>query len=194
MKGMDFVLNFYEILSIVSIFRRVKKHSISNQYLIFHLLWEKEITLFFLLVYFWTYLTKFGSEIMIAPCFKYLPSYKDLQVTKPLINKDVEKLRPNKGNRILVYLFDKNLIEKFVDQIDPKEEYDLFIESTDYGFPPNVEVYDLSRKYFLNKLESCKKVICSGGFQLISEAKYLNKEVEVIPLHYEQRMNQLNLG
>lgn len=193
MSEIDLVLNFYEPLSMVSVFRKVIKHSISNQYLFFHKYWRVEKNLSYYLVYVWSHLTKIGSSEVIAPSFRYLPNHKKVRVIKPLINKDIKKLKPTKGKRILVYLFDTCLIEDFIDKIDHDEKYDLFIESTDYVFPSNVKVHTLSRKSFLNKLEKCKKVICSGGFQLISEAKYLKKEIDVIPLHYEQRMNKLNL-
>jgi uncharacterized protein (TIGR00661 family) len=96
----------------------------------------------------------------------------------------------------LVYLIEEHSIDKFIGYANKHKEHHFIIFTEDKfvkKYPTNVERFGLNEKQFLSKLKCCDSVICNGGFQLICESVYLNKYVNVIPLHYEQLSNVYNL-
>jgi len=188
----DLILNFYEPLSIGSIFTGINKHSISNQYLFNIKQWERPKDFFIdSMIKIWNNITSIGSNKIISPSFIDIPNNSTIEIRKKVID-----LIPKKYNFTLVYLIDKDSVLEFIEYASSVKR--SFILFTDQGanidFPNNIEYNILNDDLFLHKLECCDGVICNGGFQLISEAIYLDKYVRVIPLHFEQLSNAYNLN
>lgn len=116
---------------------------------------------------------------------------KNTFIVPPIIRPEVMKLRPTRGNRLLVYLSQKNDdVIKVLKELDEK-----FIV---YGYNENKRDENIEFKTkdsFLDDLKSCKAIIATAGFTLISEALYLKKPYFAMPFkgQFEQVLNALFL-
>jgi uncharacterized protein (TIGR00661 family) len=194
----DVVINFYEPLSIFSTqFLDTRKISIANQYLFYTDGWKYPIkNMNYYLIKIWNYITSIGSDEILAPSFIKFPKNKKVRTVDPLIRKDIKTIETKREGYVLVYLIDKTIVKRFVEYAKQNEEqkFELFCDlEFKCDLPGNVNYNNLDLDIFTDKLSKCDKVIATGGFQLICEALYLNKNIEVIPLHYEQEMNSYNL-
>jgi hypothetical protein len=63
-----------------------------------------------------------------------------------------------------------------------------------YQPSPNLTFHQVDDILFLQKMASCKGLICTAGFESICEAMYLGKPVMMIPVagQYEQACNALD--
>jgi uncharacterized protein (TIGR00661 family) len=198
----DLVLNFYEPLSILSTtFNKTKKISIANQYLFYLDNWKvphKNKKYFSINI--WNNITSFNSDQILAPSFIQFPKNGKVETIKPLIRDEIKGKLEKTEKYTLVYLIDEYYINLFKEYARKKEEkYVLFCDNKfitpEYkkNLPKNIELFEIDFHLFTEKLLKCEKVIATGGFQLICEALYLNKRIEIIPLHYEQEINGYNL-
>jgi len=116
---------------------------------------------------------------------------KNTFIVAPIIRKEVRKLKPKYGDKILVYLTRKN-----GDVLDVLKKIDeKFIV---YGYNVRKRMKNLEFKTpdsFVNDLKNCKAVIATSGFTLMSEAIYLKKPYLALPLkgQFEQMLNSLFL-
>lgn len=117
-----------------------------------------------------------------------------VRIFPPVLREKVLNLKPRDDSHILVYqtsTSNKKLIELLKEW-----DYKFII----YGFHKEEDDENLSFKsfnegQFLYDLASCKAVITNGGFNLISEALYLNKPVFSVPVkkQFEQVLNAIYL-
>ncbi len=117
---------------------------------------------------------------------------KKTYIVPPIIRPKIQKLKPTKEDKILVYSTKKNNnLLQILKKIDEK-----FIV---YGWNKEKKdknlVFHKSGDKFLKDLEKCKAVIGSAGFTLISESLYLKKPYFALPLQgqFEQVLNALFL-
>jgi uncharacterized protein (TIGR00661 family) len=92
-------------------------------------------------------------------------------------------------NKILVYLAfeDQTEIEKILLEL-PQYKFHIYgLSNTNYKYK-NLRYYQPSVKQFLSDLKSCNAVICNTGFELISEALHLRKNILTKPV--EGQMEQ----
>lgn len=118
-------------------------------------------------------------------------------IFKPLIREEVRALEPENGESYLVYLpsYSDEKVISFLSRF-PETPWVVFSKKTKIFYRAgNIEVYPISEKLFLKRLESCKGVLCNAGFSLTTEAIYLQKKLMVIPMRmqYEQQCNAFSL-
>ncbi|SMF13923.1 conserved hypothetical protein [Alteromonadaceae bacterium Bs31] len=112
----------------------------------------------------------------------------------PILRQQVLDKKPTQGEHILVYVtsgFDSliNLTAKFT-----RETFYV------YGYDKeevqgNIHYRPFSKDGFLDDLASCKAVVATAGFTLISEALYLGKPYLAFPMQgqFEQQLNAFML-
>jgi uncharacterized protein (TIGR00661 family) len=112
----------------------------------------------------------------------------------PILRQEVLDLKPSQGSKILVYVtsgFDSliNVLSNF-----PREQFLI------YGYDKeeqqgNLHYRAFSKQGFLDDLASCKAVVATAGFTLISEALYLGKPYLAFPMQgqFEQQLNAFML-
>jgi uncharacterized protein (TIGR00661 family) len=112
-------------------------------------------------------------------------------IVPPVIREEVRRLKPSYGKKFLVYLTreNRNVID-ILSQIN--EEFVVF------GYNVNRKEKNLeykTRDFFLDELKTCRAIIATAGFTLISEALYLKKPYLALPLkgQFEQVLNSLFL-
>ena len=113
----------------------------------------------------------------------------DYPILPPIIETPVEyEIVPRK---IIVYLpFEEpsdviRVLSQFTDN-----EFHVYGSGVDRDVPKHIHLHSLSRVNFLNDFASSCGVICGAGFELVSEALMLHKQILVKPLHGQ--MEQLS--
>lgn len=112
----------------------------------------------------------------------------------PLLRKQVRDIKPKKQNHVLVYL--TSGFEKFVEMLRkfPREQF-LVYGQGDNGTQGNLTFKAPSTNGFLEDLATCKAVMATAGFTLITESLYLKKPYLALPMdgQFEQAINAIFL-
>ena len=118
----------------------------------------------------------------------------------PILRREVIELQPSSADHILVYL--TGGFESFLKILKSFTRETFLI----YGYDRNEQEGNLvfkpfSREGFLADLASCKAVMATAGFTLMTEAFFLRKPYLALPMHgqFEQELNahwlaKLNYG
>ncbi len=117
-----------------------------------------------------------------------------VRIYPPILREKIFQLKPVNGEHILVYqTSDSNyelieLLKKF------DEEFIIYGFHKD-GVNGNLSFRKFNEGHFFDDLASCRAVMTNGGFNLISEAIYLNKPVFSVPVkkQFEQILNAIYL-
>ena len=115
-------------------------------------------------------------------------------LTAPLIRDEILDLQPTDGDYIIVY-FTKGFksLNKMLQEF-PREKFILYgfqNGSEEYKKEANVEYKPFDNEQFLEDLASCKAIIGTAGFTLITEGFYLGKPYLATPMagQFEQEYN-----
>lgn len=200
----DIVINFFEPTCGVYnfVFRpKIDCFSVGHQFFSDHPVFKRPPGHLreYLYIRFYNRLTSYGSKALLALSFskeKDLPE-KKLFICPPLIRFAVKSLAPKNEDYILSYVLNygyfeeiKNWAAKHQDQKieafwDKKDETETRI------FGPNLMFHPICGQKFLDLLQNCSTYISTGGFESISEAAYLQKNILMVPAknQYEQLCN-----
>ena len=116
------------------------------------------------------------------------------RVTPPLLRDGLFALadRPRDGS-ILVYLMEPRLAPALARWSDRRPDVRLhaFAPVAPYGHSPALAFHGLSGRAFLERMAVARAVVCTAGFETISEAMWLGTPTLMVPTpgHYEQRCN-----
>lgn len=112
----------------------------------------------------------------------------------PLLRSQVLELKPEKKNHILVYL--TSGFESFIEMLKafPRENFIIYGQG-DLGTRGNLTFKAPSTNGFLNDLATCKGVMATAGFTLITESLHLRKPYLALPMagQFEQAINAVFL-
>jgi uncharacterized protein (TIGR00661 family) len=118
----------------------------------------------------------------------------------PILRKAVLSLQPSKGEHVLVYL--TSGFESFLKLLKSFSREQFIVYGYDRHDQDGSIVYKrFSKDGFLEDLASCKAVMATAGFTLMTESFYLRKPYLALPMHgqFEQELNafwmaKLNYG
>jgi uncharacterized protein (TIGR00661 family) len=121
-----------------------------------------------------------------------------ITVVPPLIRKAFREIRYNPGERYLVYLLNEGFIYNLISlsQKDPDFQADVFSGlEPGISLPSGLEFQTFSAELFKEKMSTAKGLICSAGFDTISEAAYHGIPLVAIPVknHFEQLCNSYDV-
>lgn len=108
----------------------------------------------------------------------------------PILRQEVLSLQPSSGGHILVYL--TSGFESFLKRlIDFSRESFIVYGSEKEHTHKNLNYKAFSKDGFLNDLASCKAVMATAGFTLMTESFYLRKPYLALPMRgqFEQEIN-----
>lgn len=138
-----------------------------------------------------TYVVKPKIHILTSFFYPRIRPGKHAVIYPPIIREDIMKLKPSKGDHIVVYQTSKES-RKLVRKLKALKDEKFIV----YGFNKNEEDGNLTYKEFnedefYDDLASSKAVVCNGGFTFISEAIYLKKPIYSVPAigNFEQTLN-----
>lgn len=116
-----------------------------------------------------------------------------LHLFPPLLRREVLACEPEQGDHFLVYV--TRHFGRLVEVLGAFPEQRFVVYGSAPIDLPNVECRPFSRDGFLDDLRTCRAVVATAGFTLISEAIYLGKPYFAMPLagQFEQQLNALFL-
>jgi uncharacterized protein (TIGR00661 family) len=110
----------------------------------------------------------------------------------PVIRPIVQSMKPTSGEHILIYTADRSWTSKLIPLLNAFHHLQFRV----YGFDVarrtgNCEFKKTSTVEFLQDLASCRGVIATAGFSLLSECLHFRKKMLLLPIrgHYEQILN-----
>lgn len=117
----------------------------------------------------------------------------------PIIDNQLKQERIKNNHFTLVYLLSysaQELIQVFCSRPLQHNRFVIYTRHVSQTISyKNVFIKPLSKKSFLKDLAHCEHIICTAGFQTISEALYAKKHILLIPIkgQPEQRTNAIML-
>lgn len=200
----DVIINFYELLGGVYNFLYQPKCQfwvIGHQFFLTkpyfkfpkgHLLQK----LFFKLH---TRITALGAHQQIALSFQENrnQSTAKLQILPPLLRQELQDVEIKNQDFYLVYMVNHGYAEEVIQfaanhpDIQLVAFWDCKEAANVYKPLPNLCFHQLNDLLFLEKMASCKALVCTAGFESVCEAMYLDKPVMMIPVkgQFEQLCN-----
>jgi uncharacterized protein (TIGR00661 family) len=117
-------------------------------------------------------------------------------IFSPVIRKQVRELEASDQGHYVVYLpaYHDEVLYQFLWNFSARWVVFSKYTTTKYT-KDNVTFLPVDNEVFLNELASCKGVLTGAGFELPSEAMFLNKKLMVIPMEnqFEQQCNAESL-
>lgn len=117
-------------------------------------------------------------------------------IFSPVIRKQVRELETSDLGHYVVYLpaYHDEVLYQFLWNFSARWVVFSKYTTTKYT-KDNVTFLPVENEVFLNELASCKGVLTGAGFELPSEAMFLNKKLMVIPMEnqFEQQCNAESL-
>lgn len=203
----DIIVNFYEFLAGIyhTLYRpRARFICIGHQYLAEHASftwapgsrWNKHL---FLLA---NRITSWGADQRIALSLQDLctdHTQDSLTIWPPLLREQVLNILPKSGDYLLVYIVNPGYLTEIRQMATrhPLLRIEVFSDQAQIGstdsLPQNMQIHTLDDQKFISYMAGCRGLVCTAGFESISEALYLGKPVMVVPVsgQYEQACNAL---
>ncbi|WP_209330700.1 glycosyltransferase family protein [Lunatimonas salinarum] len=204
----DVIINFYDFLAGIynGLYNpRMRFVSIGHQYLAAHpsFPWASGSRLKRLLFQAANRITSWGADQRIALSFRELPSIHvpiDLKIWPPLLRKQVLEACPLPGDYLLVYIVNPGYLTDIYHMAKqfPELSIEVFLdlsETATHKVPSsNIRLHALDDQKFITYMSGCRGLVCTAGFESISEALFLGKPVMVVPVsgQYEQACNALD--
>lgn len=140
-------------------------------------------------------LCPYRTHHSLISSFYFPPLKRPRQATLlgPILRKEVLALTPTRGERFLVYFNGGSGLEPLVKRLaEVNASFTLYNIKEPRQTPSNI-LFKRPSPSFLKDLAHCRGVICTAGFNLISEALFLNKPLFVTPNRgfFEQTLNAL---
>jgi uncharacterized protein (TIGR00661 family) len=126
---------------------------------------------------------------------------KRLIVGPPLLRKQLFGLQSNPAGRFtLVYLLNHGYAEQIIrwSAAHPETRLHCFYDKpgapAEFRHSPALTFHKLDGEKFLNMMADCRNVVCTAGFESVSEAAWLGKPLFLVPVenHIEQQVNAID--
>lgn len=120
----------------------------------------------------------------------------DERIFTPIIRSQIRELNPSNKGYYTVYLpaYHDYVLWQILDQFDV--EWHVFSKYSKQPYQFNkIRFSPINNDSFKQSLENCEGVVCGAGFELPSEALFLQKKLMVIPMvgQFEQACNAESL-
>ena len=203
----DVLINFFEpITAFYTLTRRQGPPvvAVGHQFMFQHpgyvrtpRLWKQ---LFSMKIYTWLLgarATKLALSLYEVPD---LPA-KGIVVGPPILRKQLFNLQPNPaGCFTLVYLLNHGYAEQISRWSDahPQTRLHCFYDKpgapAEFQHSPALTFHALDGEKFLRMMADCRNVVCTAGFESVSEAAWLGKPLFLVPVenHIEQQVNAID--
>ena len=203
----DIILNFFEPITAFYTLTRWKRPpvvAIGHQFMFQHpnyvhtpQLWKQ---LFSMRLYTWLLgarATKLALSLYEAPD---LPG-KRIIVGPPILRKQLFSLTANpNGDFTLVYLLNHGYAEQIIawSAKNPQTKLHCFYDKpgapAEFQHSPSLTFHKLDGEKFLKMMAACRHVVCTAGFESVSEAAWLGKPLFLVPVenHVEQQVNAID--
>ena len=143
----------------------------------------------------YTRLAGLGASVRLALSFyDAAPPDARTAVVAPLLRRDLFALADRESDgSVLVYLMDAALAPPLVawSRRRPDVRLHVFSDAAPREVGPSLTFHGLSGRAFLERMAVARGVVCTAGFESVSEAMWLGRPALMVPTpgHYEQRCN-----
>jgi len=203
----DVILNFFE--PIAAFYALTRKHrppvvAIGHQFMFQHPGYVKTPELWKQLFSMKLYTRLLGARATKLALSFYeaadLPD-KRIIVGPPILRKQLFGLTPNpNGEFTLVYLLNHGYAEQIItwSAANPKTRLHCFYDKpgapAEFQHSPSLTFHRLDGEKFLQMMAECRNVVCTAGFESVSEAAWLGKPLFLVPVenHVEQQVNAID--
>ena len=200
----DGIVNFYESITGLYFLKTgstLPCMSIGHQYLLlnrhFQSIPEKKLDQFLLNLN--TKITAIGAQKLVGLSFRPMArdEARNISVVPPLLRQEIRALQPAQGERWLVYLTHFRLADEIIAwaKKNPEVQLDCFWDNPArrevYEYADNLTFHPIDAEKYLQKMQACKGLISTAGFESVAEAMYIGKPVMMVPVpnHIEQMIN-----
>jgi uncharacterized protein (TIGR00661 family) len=203
----DVILNFFEPLAgfyALTRRRRPPVVAIAHQFMFHHPayvraphLWRQQWSMRLYTGLLGARQTRLALSFYEAPD---LPA-KKIHVCPPILRRQLFDLTPNPDGRFtLVYLLNHGYAGQIIRWSDahPQTRLHCFYDKPDappeFNHSPALTFHRLDGEKFLRMMADCKHVVCTAGFESVSEAAWLGKPLFLVPVenHVEQEVNAVD--
>ncbi len=203
----DVILNFFEpIAALYALTRRSRPPfvAIGHQFMFQHPgyvraphLWKQLLSMKLYARLLGARATKLALSLYAAPD---LPA-KRIFVGPPILRRQLFQLQSNPaGQFTLVYLLNHGYAEQIIQwsNAHPQAKLHCFYDKpgvpAEFQHSPALTFHRLEGEKFLRMMAECRHVVCTAGFESVSEAAWLGKPVFLVPVenHIEQQVNALD--
>ncbi|MFA6994803.1 MAG: glycosyltransferase family protein [Patescibacteria group bacterium] len=122
-----------------------------------------------------------------------------LYICPPLIRQLIKDQKSISNNFLLLYMLNAGYSQEIINwgETHPQIKIEAFWnhpENDETNFGPNLTFHHLSGLKFINYLSTCRAYASTAGFDSISEAAYLQKNILMVPTknHFEQKCNAVD--
>jgi uncharacterized protein (TIGR00661 family) len=203
----DVILNFFE--PIAAFYALTRRHrppvvAIGHQFMFQHPGYVKTPDLWKQLFSMKLYTRLLGARATKLALSLYeaadLPD-KHIIVGPPILRKQLFSLTANPdGDFVLVYLLNHGYAEQISKWSDanPKTRLHCFYDKpgapAEFPHSPSLTFHKLDGEKFLRMMAECRQVVCTAGFESVSEAAWLGKPLFLVPVenHVEQQVNAID--
>lgn len=145
----------------------------------------------------YTALVGAGAETRLALSFYDAPDRPGVRVVPPLLRSQLFELGDAPGDgSILVYLMEPAMAPALAAWSDrnPGVRLHTFAAVEPHDHSPSLTFHGLSGTDFLRRMAAARGVVCTAGFETVSEAMWLGTPALLVPTpgHYEQRCNAVD--
>ncbi len=203
----DVILNFFEPMAAFYALTRRKRPPIvalGHQFMFQHpgyihtpQLWKQLLSMKLYTRLLGARATKLALSLYAAPD---LPD-KRIIVGPPILRKQLFQLRTNPdGDFTLVYLLNHGYADQIVawSAKNPQTRLHCFYDKpgapAELAHSPSLNFHRLDGEKFLQMMAECRHVVCTAGFESVSEAAWLGKPLFLVPVenHVEQQVNAID--
>ena len=203
----DVILNFFEPLTgfyALTRRRRPPVVAIAHQFMFQHpdythppRLWAQQLSLKLYVTLVGARSTKLALSFYEAPD---LPK-KNIFVGPPILRRQLFQLTPNSnGLFTLVYLLNHGYADQIIkwSAANPQTKLHCFYDKPaappEFAHSPSLTFHRLDGEKFLRMMADCKHLVCTAGFESVSEAAWLGKPLFLVPVenHVEQEVNAVD--
>jgi uncharacterized protein (TIGR00661 family) len=203
----DVILNFFEPMTAfyaITRRRRPPVVAIGHQFMFQHpgyvrapQLWKQLLSMKIYTRLLGARATKLALSLYAAPD---LPE-KRIVVGPPILRKQLFSLASNpKGDFVLVYLLNHGYASQITawSAKNPQTRLHCFYDKPnapgEFQLSPSLTYHRLDGDKFLAMMAECRHVVCTAGFESVSEAAWLGKPLFLVPVenHVEQQVNALD--
>ena len=203
----DVILNFFEPMAAfyaLTRFRRPPVVAIGHQFMFQHpgyvrapQLWKQLLSMKIYTRLLGARATKLALSLYAAPD---LPA-KRIVVGPPILRNQLFSLTANpNGDFTLVYLLNHGYAEQIIawSAKNPQTKLHCFYDKpgapVEFQHSPALTFHRLDGEKFLRMMAECRQVVCTAGFESVSEAAWLGKPLFLVPVenHVEQQVNAID--
>jgi len=203
----DLIINFFEpIAAFYAITRRKRPPvvAIGHQFMFQHEgyiqtpgMWKQQLSMKLYTRILGARATKLALSLYEA---KDVPE-KSIIVGPPILRKQLFGLESNpNGDFVLIYLLNHGYAAQIIEwsNRNPQVKLHCFYDKpeapAEFQHSPSLTFHRLDGEKFLKMMAECRHVVCTAGFESVSEAAWLGKPLFLVPVenHVEQQVNALD--